>query len=302
MEKIDLSLSAIRGQIRDSFPGLHLGNIVLDDSGWDYVVAIINDSIVFRFPRTFERVKRLKKEIRLISFLHDFPFRIPDYSLFSSGDHFFAGYSFIPGIPLNSARTLGTGLISDSVRVLRYLSGYDTSNLPTEEIPVYSAEEWIRGHVEGISREFRSGLSRYLGEEYFEIIDEHLNESLGNLRDSDMRLTHGDLFKGNVLINRRHMGIVGVIDWEDASIGDVALDIAALGKDFPPIYTRRLISALGIESDGRLKERVDFYQWFEPLYTAYHRAQLGDIGGLWKMLKSLPEFRHIPDWESSKSI
>jgi len=290
---MDLSAGELQLRIEEAFPNIHIKDFTVDDSGWDYVIAIVNGSTVFRFPRSRDRVEMLKKEAAFVSSLKDFPVLLPEYSIFSTGDIFFAGYRYIPGFPLNRAKALGAGLVRDSVAILKYFSRFNSSNPPEGKIPIFTPEGWIKNHVEGMSRTFRAGLSKYLGGEYFDMIGEKINESLGNLRDSDMTLSHGDLFRGNVIINGKHSEINGVIDWESASIGDFALDIAAIGKDFQPLYTRKLVSALGLDSDTGLKSRIKFYQWFEPLYTAFHKLELGDIDGLIDMAGHLPGSKNI---------
>ncbi|MEM0155210.1 MAG: phosphotransferase [Thermoplasmataceae archaeon] len=277
MEVSDLSESGIRRRIGESFPDIPVRDLKLDDSGWNYVAALVNGSIVFRFPRTNDLSERLRKEIVLISGLKGFPFRLPEYLLMPTNGDFFAGYRYIPGFPLNSAKVLGIGLLQDSTRVLRYFLRYNASVLPDEGIPVYSPESWIKNRVEGVAKAFRDALSRYIGDDYFDLVNERINSSLGNLTESDMVLSHGDLFRGNVVINAKHSCINGVIDWEETSIGDIALDIAALGMDFHPLYTRRLVSSIG-KNDTGLMKRIAFYQWFEPLFTAYHKVQQGEYG------------------------
>lgn len=289
MDDLDLSEQGIRGRIAVAFPDVQVQELVLNRSGWNYIVAVVNSSIVFRFPRRRGLEQKLRKEIALISALKDFPVRLPEYFLIPTTGDFFAGYRYIQGFPLNGAKILGKGLLRDSVRILKFLSGYNATVLPVKGIAAYSPERWIKDRVEGVAKTFRKVLSRYLGEDYFDMVSERINSSLGNLNEKDMVLSHGDLFRGNVVINTKHSCINGVIDWEDASIGDIALDIAALGKDFHPLYTRKLVSSIG-KADTGIMKRVEFYRWFEPLYTAYHEVQLGKYGDSLRVEGHLPGF------------
>jgi len=107
---MDLSADELQLRIEEAFPDIYIKDLTVDDSGWDYVIAIVNGSTVFRFPRSRDRVETLKNEVDFVSSLKDFPVRLPEYSIFSTGDIFFAGYRHIPGFPLNRAKTLGAGL------------------------------------------------------------------------------------------------------------------------------------------------------------------------------------------------
>ena len=82
---------------------------------------------------------------------------------------------------------------------------------------------------------------------------------MNGIPESSINLVNADMFRGNVIINSSKDRIVGIVDWEDALVAYMALDIAALGLDFGSEGTDRLLDALslGIDDPG-LGDRVRF--------------------------------------------
>ena len=50
---------------------------------------------------------------------------------------------------------------------------------------------------------------------------------MNGIPESSINLVHADMFRGNVIINSSKDRIVGIVDWEDALVAYMALDIAA---------------------------------------------------------------------------
>lgn len=257
-----------------NFPDVKIENLNLIESGWDNLVAVVNGKMAFRFPRNRESELSLKRELLLLARIRDFPFRIPEYFYSSPKIPVFAGYTYIDGVPLNSAKKLSGGLLNDMIRVLDYLSGIDVSHLQETGINVYSPESWMKRQVEVVNS-FRESLSEFIEESVFDSLFAQLETTLSGIPETSISLVHGDLYRGNVIISENHHRIRGVIDWQDAFVGDSALDVAALGKDFGLTGTDLLISSLNRIRDTGLAERVRFYQKVEPFYLADFRSRTG---------------------------
>ena len=102
-----------------------------------------------------------------------------------------------------------------------------------------------------------------------------LDLAMSDLIQSDISLIHGDLSRGNVILNRKHSRINGVIDWSDSSYGDRALDIAAVIDGFSLKYLSCILNHFSPDFSLRALKRVFFYRMVSPLYKAYYLEKTG---------------------------
>ncbi|EQD57797.1 Aminoglycoside phosphotransferase, partial [mine drainage metagenome] len=227
--------SGIMDLVTESFPDLKIARISINNRGGDNLVAIVNDAVVFRFPKSKEAENAMKNEIRLIHILKDFPVRVPEYRYFPKAGDLFAGYPMIPGAPLNEASTIGRGMMKDILAALNYLRNFGKGAARESGIPIHDAASWIKRQGDILAR-FQESLSEITGKGFFEELENNLNVSLLEMKEGCLSLVHGDMYRGNVLISRRHDSLNGIIDWGDALYGDYAFDIAAVTMDFAPKY------------------------------------------------------------------
>ncbi len=279
------SASELHDLITSSFPEYKINGLEVITEGWDNLVVKANGDHIFRFPRAKDGEEKLRHEIRLLWKFKDFPVRVPQYSYISKGSHFFAGYSLIPGDRLDTAPELKPQLLKDMVRVLHKLRTFNAECLKDVGLPVYTSENWIDRQRKVVGN-FEARLSPYAEKNQFREIRNLLESAMHGIPESSINLVHADMFRGNVIINSSKDRIVGIIDWEDAFVGDMALDIAALGLDFGSEGTERLLDAMALDiDDPGLGDRVRFYQKIEFLYLAEHLVDTGEIEQASKLLK-----------------
>lgn len=264
----------LRNAIASSFPTLKITTLEWNEKGWDNIIALVNGKTVFRIPRNTESEAQLEREIRLLSLLEKCPARIPQYRYVSRIHGLIGGYRYIQGEPLNSAGTLGGSLLRSMVVFLEWLHTYDVDSIRSAGLSMYTPGGWLK-RQENVISEFQSNLSDFLKDGVFRSILERLNSVLDGIPEESISLVHGDLYRGNVIISTDHDRIDGVIDWGDAFVGDMALDIAALGLDFGRRGTIDLLESGIASHDPHIAERVLFYQDVEPLYYAEYLTRTG---------------------------
>ena len=88
-------------------------------------------------------------------------------------------------------------------------------------------------------------------------------------------LIHGDLGTEHILCDRSLGTLTGVIDWEDASIGDPALDFAGLLATLGAGAVEEVLSAYGGPADARLASRAGFYVAVAPFHEVLHGLDTG---------------------------
>lgn len=86
-------------------------------------------------------------------------------------------------------------------------------------------------------------------------------------------LTHGDLGPEHVLVGPRG-DLVGVIDWEEAGIGDPVADFAWWLHEMPAVGARAL-AAYGGASDRRFRERARLRWALMPWHEVHHGITSG---------------------------
>ncbi len=282
----ELTASKIMDLVKKSFPDLTIERITINNRGWDNLVAIVNESVVFRFPKTKEAENAMKREIRLISMLKDFPVPVPEYRYFPKAGSHFAGYPMIPGVPLNEASTIGRGMWKDIVAAINYMRNFQKDSARRAGIPIYDAASWFKMQGDILAL-FKESLSEITRKGFFDELQSDLNVSLSGMKEDCFSLIHGDMYRGNVLISRRHDRLNGIIDWGDASYGDYAFDIAAVTMDFAPEYRKELVRQLSPEDDFTSLKRISFYRTVEPLYLADNLIRKGHAAEAMTIIKEV---------------
>ena len=87
--------------IHAAYPELRIERLRLNDEGQNNDVLIVNDDLIFRFPRDEEGVEKLATEVALLGRLRPFvPLPIPEpiYASFAprAVGQVFAGYRMLP--------------------------------------------------------------------------------------------------------------------------------------------------------------------------------------------------------------
>ena len=269
-------VEVLKSRILKYFPDLNIENSVLIDSGWDNHVLIINNEIVFRFPKNSIQVSKLLTEMRLLRSLKDFPFEIPDYSYLVNEGDVFGGYRLIHGNPLNSVKKLSDSLLKDFSILFSYLWSIKPEKCSEIGVPIHSPVTWLK-HLNGLISTFSDSLKRFIPADFFRSLKDLSADILSDMDETDLRLIHGDLYRENVRITDSGNHITGIIDWSDASFGDVARDIAAVSIDFDLTDLFPILGKIKGPLNVNTIRRIKLYQIIEPLYAAHYFSDVGNI-------------------------
>lgn len=91
-------------QIKNEFPKLHWTNFKINTTGWDFIVIVLDNKLIFRFPRDNQDKISLKKEILFLQYFEKkCRVNIPAYEYIAK-DYSFAGYKIINGSSLKKWR------------------------------------------------------------------------------------------------------------------------------------------------------------------------------------------------------
>jgi aminoglycoside 2''-phosphotransferase len=238
--------------------------LVLLDTGFGSIAVETADGVVFRVARHGGAAEGHALEARMLPLLRRWlPVAVPDprWRVEPGADFPFGaiGYRRLAGEPLSPGLA---GAHRDSIAA--DLAGFLVSlhGLPPEDghdagLPV---RDRVRDSFAGLCRDVLPVLRERLPAAEYDAVrrwargfeaDEQLDRFAPAVR-------HGDLWYGNVLIDRAAGRVVGVVDWENVALGDPASDFARqlhLGEAFAAAVLREY-RACGGEVDDALRHRI----------------------------------------------
>ena len=197
-------------------------------------ILIVNEALVFRFPRHERNIPDFLREILLLRKLQNLlPLAVP-MPIFDSGDMMklgkvFMGYRFIPGEPLNEERLTVLANEAFVEKLAKQLADFLTvmHSLDPEvlnlDLPHMNMPDWTRTFFEEVQKK----LFFYMRSDACKSVTENFENyfTQADLHSYQPHLVHGDFGGGNILFDKN--GISGVLDFTGACYSDPALDIAS---------------------------------------------------------------------------
>jgi aminoglycoside 2''-phosphotransferase len=267
-------------RMRACFPNLTISNAYMGQDGLISDVFIVNDELVFRFPKDELGRQSLAKEARVLDLARDYvQLRIPH---FEHQEDDLVVYRLIPGKALYRNDILSLDEVTQDqlaeqvATFLRQLHG-----IPKQELELYGISPF------GGTRCFEDCVRFYqdIERELFPFLMtmakdwvEHLFESIldGSVRlESEPALTHNDLAPYHFLYDKAGRRINGVIDFGSAGIGDPASDFALIINSYGENFLRRMAKYYPQIHDAL--DRARFYAGRLELEWALNGIRTGDL-------------------------
>jgi aminoglycoside phosphotransferase (APT) family kinase protein len=227
--------------IKEQFPELSAESIRLLGVGWDNTAFVINEDLVFRFPRREIALPLLEAEWEFLPKLAlrlPLPIPIPKWKG-SPTPHFpwpFIGYRMISGFTACYANLTEDQRTSLAEPIAHFLSTLHA--MPKAEFEQFHISNDHHSRIDGniltpkIKQNFDELCLLGLLESKRKL--EFLIEDLQGFRSPQMTfVVHGDFYVRHLLVDEKHL-LVGIIDWGDVHLGDPAIDLA-IAHGFLPI-------------------------------------------------------------------
>lgn len=224
-------------RIHAAYPDLRIDRIRLNDDGQYNDILIVNDDLIFRFPRHDASIEKLEQEVALLTRIRPFltlPIPEPIYQSFTprTVGQAFAGYRMLPGEPLWHETVAA---ITDPAIVQRLATELATflrelHTIPTDIVAdVLPATDW-RQLWSDLGEEIRTMLFPHLPSAAQARIAAQFTAFLDDPEHFAFAPTiiHGDFGTGNLLWDAHTGTMSAVIDFGSATRGDPANDVAAL--------------------------------------------------------------------------
>ena len=253
--------------------GVSVETVTEIEGGWDSAVLEVNGEWIVRVPRRGEVHAWLRKEARLLLEIGPMlPLPVPRFVAIADDDEPFVAYRKLPGRPIDE--TLRHG--ADAPALGRTLGPFLAA---LHQVSRSDAERWTGTDADVWNREqqrFREECERRA----FPLLDARECRYVANLFDgldgaSDIALVHGDLGPDHILVGSGR--IAGVIDWSDACVGDLAIDLAWPLHATPPAFSEALLRAYapGGVKRGVLERSRSYYE-VAHLHEVLHGLKRND--------------------------
>ncbi len=269
-------------RIQAVYPSLTVQTARLDTSGQNSVVLVVNDAVVFRFPRYALGVQGLAVEaaiLRTVRRYVNLPTPDPVYAhLDAPPATAFIGYPRLPGEPLGRETLHSIAhdrvvrqVAHDLGRCLLALHAVPPAEVKTA-LPAYDG----RAVWGDLYQRIRHRLWPAMQPDARVQVAAHFEAFLAD--DANFRpppaLVHNDFGASNILYDHRTQRVSGVIDFGSAGLGDPATDIAALGASYGDAFLAWVGEVYPL--NAALLDRARFYQGTFALQESLFGAEMGD--------------------------
>jgi aminoglycoside phosphotransferase (APT) family kinase protein len=232
--------------IKEQFPELSSKNIRLLGAGWDNTAFIIDEELIFRFPRREIALPLLEAEWCALPKLASrlpLPIPVPQWkgSPTSNFPWPFIGYRLIPGFTACYANLLEDERSALAEPIAQFLAILHAT--PKSEISQCNIPGDNQSRIDGnlltpkIIKNFEElSLLGLLGnKKQLEITIQNLQHFRAPVNSF---VVHGDFYVRHLLVDKNHH-LVGVIDWGDIHLGDPAIDLS-IAHSFLPAQAHKL--------------------------------------------------------------
>ena len=259
--------------LETQFPALSpISEITLIGEGWDNRVFLVDQQIVFRFPRRKVAVDLLQQENRALNNLPRFSeiaIPLPKYVGQPTTDYPypFQGYSLISGVAAYQA-DLSDAERKTSIPImasfLKQLHAVDPAQAATMGV---GSQFFDRSVIERTIETLQNRVARINAQKIIAInllifdVEIARIENL-TLLDTDRCLVHGDLDCRHLIFDQQELK--GIIDWGDMGINNKAVDLSLIWSFYPSEC-----HALFFKLYGPVSSSTWQYARFLGLYSAF---------------------------------
>ena len=257
----ELPLDIVRDAVRERFPQFAVGSIEHLGSGWSYDAYLVDDALIFKFPRHTAAARDLDRIDRIqtvVATAVGAEVGIPEFTLWGTPSsrfpHRFVGHPPIRGVGAWSVPETRPELADDIGCALALIHAIPPSAL---------RELGLRRDAENCQAAFDEARRKVQAVREIESIAptecEWLNRlsTVPNEYAGAPRVIHGDLVPRHVIVSETTGRLAGIIDWTP-KLGDPVEDFSWLFFCRSLSFVRRALDAYELEADAGLLERTIF--------------------------------------------
>ena len=256
VENLLISLGLDHGRVHPIAGGWSYWTFEVEHRGHDEQAVSSTPGWIFRFPKNSVVAENLKKEHTVLSVVApQVEFAVPCFEYVGTWrDQPYAGYWRIPGRPLSSLQMSGVKLAAELAgSIAAALSSLHAipASLVAEACGVETTVEAWRQRCQELRETVRATISPLLDTRTLNAVERGFNRFLDEELTTldDVALVHCDLGCEHILIVEDGMAVTGLIDFEDATIGDPAIDFVGIYVTYGMEAVERIRTGYQRESD-----------------------------------------------------
>jgi aminoglycoside 2''-phosphotransferase len=274
-------MEQLKKDIQVNFPELSITSCIFLGEGMDSVAVLVNDQLVFRFPKREDTAKQLKAEIALLPKLHSYiDLAIPNFTYIGKRANGlpFVGYLLIAGPDVKST---GFPNIDPAIRdhIVEQIATFirQVHDFPVDEAKALGVRnthfterctEDLKTLQTQLYPTIEQPLIDYIETLYAGYLDDPANASY------TPTLLHSDLSRDHLIYSPEKQELIGVIDFGDIEIGDPDYEFKYLYRAMGKEMIDRLLKYLPHPDPDRLYRKLEFFSHsnvLEDLLTGLKR-------------------------------
>jgi len=270
-------------KIKEEFPELKWKKHRYLTHGWDHVIIVLDDKLIFRTPKSIpaDLQSELFDEIQLLHYLKKkVRVGIPEYTYISK-DKSAAGYKLLAGRELKPS-LFRRFSASEKEIIAKQLATFITTlhAVPESAIKKYHVRtENDYAQYDKLVRDTKQLLFPRLSKADIQTIEQYFSEFKTALsRKYSNALIHNDLTWEHILWDKKKRKI-NIIDFSDRAFGDPAADFAGL-LEYGQKFMKQVFSLYRGKKDKHMLERSQLY--FKRIPLSVMRGSLRGYPGTFK--------------------
>jgi aminoglycoside phosphotransferase (APT) family kinase protein len=253
-------------KIKNDFPQIKWKKHRILKHGWDHVIIVLDEKIIFRFPKGKKYKDEFQNEIQLLHYLKKkIKVGMPEYKYISK-DKSIAGYNMVRGRELTASRfrklsasekDIAAKQLAEFTLALHatpksVMLKYNVGNENQEKI----YKELVRNAKKLLFPRLRKKDIQLI-EDYFIELKDALDHNYSNA------LVHNDLTGEHILWDDTNKQI-NIIDFSDRAFGDPAIDFSGL-LEYGDKFAEKVLKLYSGKKDSQLMRRSQLYFKRVPL-------------------------------------
>ncbi|MDQ8039199.1 MAG: phosphotransferase [Cellulomonas sp.] len=292
---IDVQAEHVKQCLLEQFPRLlPLNNIRLIGEGWDNRVFLVNENVIFRFPRRKIAVELFEHENRVLPQLQShFSLQIPNPIYQGKPSEYypypFQGYTRLQGTSGENLsqenRLASLKALSLFLKQLHAITKKQALHLGAE------SQVFDKTQVQQAITTFKERVNQLISLDCYDINSNEINNEVEKIQtielSNSLSLVHGDLHFKHLLFN--HGKLTSVIDWGDLGINHPVVDLSIIWGFYSSEY-----HSIFHEIYGFVDQKIWNYARFLALYVAFTFLLYGqDIGNEKLVNEAIQSIRRI---------
>ncbi len=281
-------------RIESENPGLSVQSANSIGEGWNSRAFVVNEELVFRFPKREENWDELNREIEFLeSAAPVLPLAVPRYLKVVpdsiAAPHGYAVYQYLRGhaldLQLLSSERRATAA-ADIASFLKVLHAFQPSRDLASRLPREDERTVAQEYLSRAAQEIVPTLPLLEGSALLRELETHLHTP-GNFSFRRVVL-HADLSGDHILVEGD--AVAGVLDFGDVNWGDPDYDFMYLFVDFGRAFVEEVAREYGHPDPDWLHHKVRYFAIADQIGTILDgvgRALAGQQDAAWRRLKQL---------------